>query len=90
MNRLVRDHYPVARLPEDLRVGFEGDAVVRVTIDIEDHSSPSARTPASDAASATPGLFSSLKQFRCRNFDSDQAVDDYVRGLRDEWTHRER
>ena len=26
MNRIVREHYPVSKLPEDLREGFEGSA----------------------------------------------------------------
>ncbi len=33
MNRIVREHYPAARLPDDLREGFAADADVRVTIE---------------------------------------------------------
>ncbi len=32
MNRIVRENYPVADLPEDLREGFAPDARVTVTI----------------------------------------------------------
>ena len=32
MNKLVREHYPVSNLPEDLREGFGADASARVTI----------------------------------------------------------
>ncbi len=32
MNRIVRENYPVADLPEDLREGFALDAQVTVTI----------------------------------------------------------
>ena len=35
MNRIVREHYPVAGLPEDLREGFEPDATVRVIVEPE-------------------------------------------------------
>jgi putative heme iron utilization protein len=33
MNKIVREHYPVSNLPEDLRVGFSGEATVRVVIE---------------------------------------------------------
>ncbi|CAN7582598.1 hypothetical protein [Neorhizobium sp. LjRoot104] len=33
MNKIVREHYPVANLPEDLREGLERDATVRVVIE---------------------------------------------------------
>lgn len=33
MNRIVREHYPVAALPEDLREGFEPDAKVRIVVE---------------------------------------------------------
>ena len=33
MNRIVRENYPVADLPEDLREGLATDANVRVTIE---------------------------------------------------------
>ena len=35
MNRIVREHYPVAALPEDLRVGFAPDAIVRIVVEPE-------------------------------------------------------
>lgn len=34
MNRIVKDHYPAARLPEDLREGLDLGDEVRVTIEI--------------------------------------------------------
>lgn len=36
MNKIVREHYPVANLPEDLREGFASDGTVRVVIEVED------------------------------------------------------
>ena len=35
MNRIVREHYPVEKLPEDLREGFSKGAAVTVTIEVE-------------------------------------------------------
>ncbi len=35
MNKIVRDHYPVSKLPEDLRQGLEGVATVRVVVESE-------------------------------------------------------
>jgi hypothetical protein len=39
MNKIVRDHYPVANLPEDLREGFADDATVRVVLEVEPSAS---------------------------------------------------
>jgi hypothetical protein len=33
MNRIVREHYPVAKLPEDLREGLDPSAEVIVTVE---------------------------------------------------------
>lgn len=39
MNKIVREHYPVEKLPEDLREGIEGTHV-RVTVVPEGESAP--------------------------------------------------
>lgn len=36
MNRIVKEHYPVEKLSEDLREGFESGSLVPVTLIIED------------------------------------------------------
>jgi hypothetical protein len=36
MNKIVREHYPVSKLPEDLRQEFEGSDTVRITIQEEE------------------------------------------------------
>lgn len=36
MNKIIREHYPVANLPEDLREGLASDATVRVVLEVED------------------------------------------------------
>lgn len=33
MNRIVRDHYPAAKLPDDLREGIDPNAEVIVTVE---------------------------------------------------------
>jgi DNA-binding winged helix-turn-helix (wHTH) protein len=33
MNRIVRDHYPISKLPEDLREGLPPDGEARVVIE---------------------------------------------------------
>jgi hypothetical protein len=38
MNKIVREHYPAAKLPEDLRPS--GDPNARVTITIEEEEKP--------------------------------------------------
>lgn len=39
MNAIVRKHYPVERLPEELRVGFPVGATVEVSV-VEDTAPP--------------------------------------------------
>ena len=35
MNKIVREHYPVEKLPEDLQRHFEKDALVTVQLQLE-------------------------------------------------------
>ena len=39
MNRIIREHYPVSRLPEDLREGVDPQATVTVTI-VQEEKAP--------------------------------------------------
>ena len=39
MNRIVKEHYPASRLPEDLREGVDPEAIVTVTV-VEEPSRP--------------------------------------------------
>jgi chorismate-pyruvate lyase len=41
MNRIVRAHYPVSKLPEELREGLEPDGSVTVTLEEEIRKAPS-------------------------------------------------
>ncbi len=35
MNKIIREHYPASKLPEDLRKAFPVDSRVRVTVEAE-------------------------------------------------------
>lgn len=78
MNKIVLEHYPVEKLPEDLRVGLEPYRTVRVVI--EQEASPGQRaTPAETVAA--------IRKFRAENKERenlDAAVAD-IRELRNEW-----
>lgn len=76
MNRLVREHYPVSKLPEDLREGFEAGANVRVTVD--------AAEPAQVSQISAKSL-QDLLAIRRPPFLSADQIDAHVRKLRDEW-----
>jgi hypothetical protein len=41
MNKIVRDHYPVANLPDDLKEGLAADATARVVVEVEDRTAAS-------------------------------------------------
>lgn len=80
MNRLVREHYPVSKLPEDLREGLDGQGEVTITIEID---------PASEASKdrveggSNESWVERGKRVRQPNFASGEDVDAYVRSLRE-------
>jgi hypothetical protein len=72
MNRIVR-HYPVSRLPEDLRTGLDPETAVTVTIVAEE---------------AKPEKIVSLEEIwamRTPPFRTAQEIDDDLRRDRDAW-----
>jgi hypothetical protein len=79
MNRLVREHYPVSKLPEDLRQGFEGKHEVRVTIDAE------ASGVETQARSAPPRSLEQLFALGRPVFNTLEEIDDHLNALRQEW-----
>jgi hypothetical protein len=85
MNKIVREHYPVERLPEDLRGGLEGQATVTVTLEQE------ADQRNRDFAQQKTTLFAAIAEARASikgpGVTSDEAVA-RVRALRDEWDDR--
>jgi hypothetical protein len=78
MNKIVREHYPVNRLPEDLREGLNPNDVVRVVIE-EAHAERSGDRSADE-------LRKLIEEAR-RTAPLDQDSVARVRKLRDEWDH---
>jgi hypothetical protein len=73
MNKIVREHYPVENLPEDLRTGLDPAKQVRVVIEQADEAGISLPT------------MTELQELRSK---FKPAIDDpveRVRKLRDEW-----
>ncbi len=85
MNKIVLDHYPTSKLPEDMRQGLDDVGEVRVTIE----ASPRAEQPPADVSVPAPGRFSKYRYLAKGRFSSADEVNDHVRSLRDEWDHRE-
>ena len=75
MNKIVREHYPVSRLPSDLREGLAPDA--RVTIIVSEEAEPQSTTFYRD-------LFESLRHLR--RTEGDPVAE--IRAMRDDWEER--
>ena len=73
MNKIVREHYPVASLPQDLREGLDPKISVRVII--EDN------TPLPEQKNKLLALMESARQ--SQPLDNDPV--ERIRKLRDEW-----
>jgi hypothetical protein len=73
MNRIIREHYPASKLPEDLRDGVDPSSTVTVTIVAEE------KRP--EKIMSLEEIFS-LQGFRRR---SAAEIDKDLRRQRDEW-----
>jgi hypothetical protein len=75
MNKVVREHYPVSKLPEDLRQGLNPLAEVTVTVVEEERRKD---------------VLSIEEMFALRQppYRSKEDIDAYIRELRDEWEDR--
>ena len=74
MNRIVKEHYPASRLPEDLRQGVDPTATVTVTI-VEEEAKP-------------PRQVMSVEEIwalRAGPFRTSEAIDAELRRQRNEW-----
>jgi hypothetical protein len=74
MNRIIREHYPASKLPEDLRAGVDPAATVTVTI-VEEQMKP-------PRAVMTP---EELWALRAPPFRTAEEIDEDLRRDRDEW-----
>jgi hypothetical protein len=72
MNRIVREHYPASKLPEDLRDGVDPSATVTVTV-VEEERTQSVPTLDEIFASRRPP------------YRSTEDIDTELRQRRDEW-----
>jgi hypothetical protein len=73
MNRIIREHYPAAQLPEDLRPSDDPNAQVTVTIEVEEQR---------------PEHVLSLDEIwalRRPPFQTKEEIDAEIRRQRDEW-----
>jgi hypothetical protein len=95
MNKIVREHYPVANLPDDLREGLAADATVRVVLEVEEQASttsdlypglkafePEPQRPLT--AAETIDLIQRYQALGYPSVSVEEAVA-RVRALRDEW-----
>jgi hypothetical protein len=74
VNKIVREHYRVAKLPEDLREGLDPSGTVTITV-----------TPEPAAPRKTRAL-DIVKEYRAKHsprYGSDQEIIDLVRRIRD-------
>ena len=83
MNRIVRERYPVARLPEDLREGLGAEATVIIETDPGSLDAHEADRPPRAAPASWAQLLRRGQEVQQANFTSIGEVDDYVRSLRD-------
>ena len=81
MNRIVRERYPVADLPEDLREGFAADGTVRITVE-------ALRAEARDLQPETPFSLDALFAQARPSFTSSREIDEHLDTVRQEWPER--
>ena len=74
VKKIVIEHYPVERLPDELRARLEAQSTVRLTIEPETEM-PAEPRPLSELYGCAKGLYAS------------QGLDpvEFIRQLRDEW-----
>jgi hypothetical protein len=73
MNRIIREHYPASKLPEDLRAGVDPSSTVTVTI-VEEEKRP-------EKVMSLEEIFA----LRRPPFRTAEEIDEDLRRQRDEW-----
>ncbi|MBS9478350.1 hypothetical protein [Ancylobacter radicis] len=86
MNRIVREHYPVEKLPEDLREGLPAGRKVTVTLEEEgvDEEGLSERL-AAILANPRPMTIDQARALAGNRSTSTEEAVTRIRSLRDEW-----
>lgn len=86
MNKIVREHYPVSKLPEDLREGM--DETARVTVIVEEDHKPIMRLQMQERRPLdVDDLLEAIREYQALgrpSVDPDEPVR-RIRELRDEW-----
>ncbi len=86
MNKIVRDHYPVEKLPPDLRQGLADRSTVRVVIEVESgfEAADTATSPQNLTIEDTLAL---VRAYRTEDRPSVSSAASVarIRALRDEW-----
>lgn len=86
MNRIVREHYPVSKLPEDLQKEFPGQDEVMLTIEVP---VPSKKDRDGPDPPFGWGGFSRYRHLAKARYSSSEQVVAQIRALRDEWDERD-
>jgi hypothetical protein len=73
MNRIVREHYPASKLPDDLRAGVDPSSTVTVTI-VQEEKRP-------EKVMTLDEIFA----LRRPPFRTAEEIDEDLRRQRDEW-----
>jgi hypothetical protein len=73
MNRIIREHYPASKLPEDLRAGVDPSSTVTVTI-VEEGKRP-------EKGMTLEEIFA----LRRPPFRTAEEIDEDLRRQRDDW-----
>jgi len=84
MNKIVREHYPVENLPEDLRAEFPGARFVTVEVAVDDEIT-FAPPPAPMTASEAAAWVRHLHERPATKGRSMEEIVAEVRTLRNEW-----
>jgi len=73
MNKIIREHYPASKLPEDLRAGVDPSSTVTVTI-VEEETRPE-----------TVMSLDEIWALRTPPFKTAHEIDEELRRDRDQW-----
>jgi hypothetical protein len=74
MNKIIREHYPASKLPEDLREGVDLESTVTVTVTVEGLNRP-------ERVMSLEEIFAA----RQPPYRSAEEIVAGIRQLRDEW-----
>ncbi|MGC4002202.1 MAG: hypothetical protein QM811_03260 [Pirellulales bacterium] len=91
MNKIVREHYPVSKLPEDLQQEFEGAKTVRIIAELAESTTDERdfwSIPIIELKPRTPDQviadFNHMRSLGLPSVTPEEAVT-RIRELRDEW-----